>query len=159
MKIINLENWAESISKYLLKYMYNVKYKQYIQKIDTDEYNNIAEQCKIDKNNLLECINNIENYNLLEVIEEDNEDTLIGKEIERFKKELRKGEVKFKYYKVNGDIRDAVGTLNPDIIGKENMPNGDKEINYSDYNIRYFDLEKKDWRSFKVSNLISIIYE
>lgn len=158
MKINNLENWAESISKYLLKYMYNVKYKQYIQKIDTDEYNNISLQCEVDKKNLIDCINNIENYNLLE-IEKYSEDSLINKSIEEFKNELRKGKVRFKYYKVDGEIREAYGTLNKDIIGDENLPKGDKDIHVSEYNIRYFDLEKKAWRSFKSSNLISIIYE
>ena len=44
--------------------------------------------------------------------------------IETLKEQLRQGEVKFQFTKKNGEIRDARGTLNMDIIPQENHPKG-----------------------------------
>ena len=62
------------------------------------------------------------------------------------KAKMREGEVKFKYTKKNGEIREALGTLNSDVYGKENEPENQ---------IRYYDLNSKGWRSFIIDNLIS----
>lgn len=56
--------------------------------------------------------------------------------------------VNFTYKKVDGSIRDAVGTL-------ETVPTpkgGYRKPNYSILN--YFDLQQRDWRCCKVENLI-----
>lgn len=55
---------------------------------------------------------------------------------------LYKGVVKFKYQKLDGTIREAIGTLNPSLVGSEISPNREGEQ-------VYFDLEKNDFRCFK----------
>ena len=74
--------------------------------------------------------------------------------ISKFKKALHDGKVKFSYTKKDGSVRDAVGTLNIDIMGKENTPKG-TGYEIMDSNIRYYDLNSEGWRSFIVDNLIS----
>ena len=73
--------------------------------------------------------------------------------INDFKNALRKGVVNFKYKKKNGEIRDAKGTLNVEIMGEENTPKGTGYDNV-DTNIRYYDLNSEGWRSFIAENLI-----
>lgn len=73
--------------------------------------------------------------------------------INDFKNALRKGVVNFKYKKKNGEIRDAKGTLNVEIMGEENTPKG-TGYDIVDTNIRYYDLNSEGWRSFIVENLI-----
>lgn len=55
--------------------------------------------------------------------------------------------VAFSFKKVDGSIRNAVGTLNISYESK-----GGKAINYGVIN--YFDTEVNGWRSFKAENLI-----
>ena len=74
--------------------------------------------------------------------------------IPKFKKALHDGKVKFSYNKKDNSIRDAVGTLNIDVMGKENEPKG-TGYETTDSNIRYYDLNSKGWRSFIVDNLIN----
>ena len=73
--------------------------------------------------------------------------------IDDFKKALHEGKVKFSYTKKNGDLREAQGTLNLDIMGEDNKPKG-TGYEISDSNIRYFDLNSGGWRSFITDNLI-----
>lgn len=73
--------------------------------------------------------------------------------INDFKNALRKGVVNFKYKKKNGEIRDAKGTLNAEIMGEENTPKG-TGYDIVDTNIRYYDLNSEGWRSFIAENLI-----
>jgi len=59
---------------------------------------------------------------------------------------LAAGEVRFQYRKINGEIRQAVGTL-------KNMV----DENTSAFNstaMFYFDVEKRGFRSFAIANLI-----
>ena len=74
--------------------------------------------------------------------------------IKAFKKALHEGKVEFKYTKKNGEERIAIGTLNIDVMGKENEPKG-TGYEITDSNIRYYDLNSEGWRSFIVDNLIS----
>ena len=76
--------------------------------------------------------------------------------IDKFKKALHKGIVEFKYKKKNGEERIAKGTLNEDIIGKENLPKG-TGYDITNTNIRYYDLNSEGWRSFLVENFIDWI--
>lgn len=69
---------------------------------------------------------------------------------------LRKNQVVFKYKKVNGEIREAYGTLNVKIIGEENQPHNNDKYQASDEVIRYYDLNSNGWRSFRIENLISV---
>ena len=73
--------------------------------------------------------------------------------INEFKKALHKGKVKFSYIKKDGSIRDAVGTLNIDVMGEDNKPKG-TGYEITDSNIRYYDLNSEGWRSFITDNLI-----
>lgn len=77
--------------------------------------------------------------------------------IEKFKNALRKRIVEFKYNKKNGETRTARGTLNIDLIGQENTPNGTNSKTFPDNQIRYYDIDSKGWRSFLVENFIDWI--
>ena len=70
------------------------------------------------------------------------------------KAKMREGEVKFKYTKKNGEIREALGTLNSDVYGKKNEPTGNG-YKAPENQIRYYDLNSNGWRSFLIDNLIS----
>lgn len=66
-------------------------------------------------------------------------------------KNMKEGIVKFYFQKVNGEIREAWGTLNekylPQITGIDNRKK-------NDFVQVYFDTEKQEFRSFKKLNLI-----
>lgn len=62
--------------------------------------------------------------------------------------ELCIGVVKFKYKKIDGSIREAVGT-------RDNVPatkGSDRSPNYGI--LTYFDIEADGWRSAKIENLL-----
>lgn len=70
--------------------------------------------------------------------------------------ELKTGIKKFSFTKVDGTIREANGTCNIDIISEENaLPKG--VIKDNDNVIRYYDVDKGGWRSFKVDNFIEFL--
>lgn len=72
------------------------------------------------------------------------------------RKKLHEGIVSFKYRKVNGDERSAVGTLKMDVLEKyDAVPNGPSTNERPDY-IRYFDMNSEGWRSFKADHLLQI---
>ena len=54
----------------------------------------------------------------------------------------------FSYKKADGAIREAVGTLNPDLIPDKFKPK-DSSRN-TGTNLKYFDLEKEAWRSLQM---------
>lgn len=68
----------------------------------------------------------------------------------KLKSSLKSGEVKFRFKKVDGSIREALGTLN--LIVEKGEGNKTKTPNYGQ--IAYFDLQKGQYRSFKAENLI-----
>lgn len=59
---------------------------------------------------------------------------------------LAAGEVKFRYRKMNGEIREALGTLKNMVTETSSAFNGTAMF--------YFDIEKKGFRSFAVTNLV-----
>ena len=69
------------------------------------------------------------------------------------KQELRKREVKFSYWKKDGSVREARGTLNSEIYGKDNEPSGSGQV-VPENQVRYFDIGAQGWRSFLAENLI-----
>ena len=79
------------------------------------------------------------------------------------KNRLSKGEVKFSFRKLNDKLRRARGTVDLNTILKENpdFREWDKEYQplklKNPYVIRYYDLDKKNWRSCDVSRLLIII--
>ena len=75
--------------------------------------------------------------------------------IEQLVEQLRNSVVKFKYQKANGEFRDATGTLKMDNIPEEMHPtNSDYKTN--DSILKYFDMDKQSWRSFRKENIIEI---
>lgn len=69
-------------------------------------------------------------------------------------KAMREGVVTFYYYKSDGSIRKASGTLN-------NLPagitiGGKRATKPSYKTMSYFDIDKKGFRCFKVENLIAV---
>lgn len=68
----------------------------------------------------------------------------------RFQQKLRQGIVVFSFERADGSVRKARGTLQ----GTERFVKGTGKENYK--TVRYFDVDKHAFRSFKVENLIAI---
>lgn len=72
----------------------------------------------------------------------------------RFSQILKSGVVAFSYFKTDGSIRNAYGTLS-DI--PENILHGGKRMTKPSYKtFSYFDVEKNAFRCFRIENLISV---
>lgn len=69
---------------------------------------------------------------------------------------LRKGKVHLQFKKVNGDLRNMVGTLQEDFIPVSDIPTKDNDRSENKVSgiVVLYDLEVKGWRSFRVENLI-----
>lgn len=66
---------------------------------------------------------------------------------------LRSKECRVVFNKINGEQRDMVCTLNTQMIPEEKQPKTGKEYNTAV--IRAFDVNKQEFRSFRVENVIS----
>lgn len=70
----------------------------------------------------------------------------------KLRAKMRAGIVKFYYQKVSGEIREAFGTLCPDLLpetrGTERKPNPTIQV--------YFDTERGEYRCFKIANLTKL---
>lgn len=75
-------------------------------------------------------------------------------ELYRLAEKMRKGTVKFAYEKVGGGIRYATGTLFNVPAGVTNK--GKRLTKPSFKTFSYFDIDKQEFRSFKIENLITI---
>ena len=71
-----------------------------------------------------------------------------------FIEKLQKNIVIFRYKKRDGSIRKAEGTLHPKFLPP---PKSDKEFVRPEYQIVYYDLEKKSWRSFRSFEFVEIL--
>ena len=67
--------------------------------------------------------------------------------------ELRARTCRVIFTKVDGEERDMHCTLNMEFIPESKQPKGAKE--YADDVIRVFDINKQEFRSFRVENVIS----
>lgn len=69
----------------------------------------------------------------------------------------------FAYYKKDGSIRNAFGTLNMDLIPDEFHPKGEiklnEEVDFTASNLKYFDLDKNGWRSLPLDSSAVFIFE
>ena len=80
---------------------------------------------------------------------------------ERFRKMLSQGIWQFSYFKKEGGIRQARGTLDMSLIPEEHRPNTlsaaprDSAENYATF--PYYDLDKNAWRSFCLDLFIGFI--
>ena len=80
--------------------------------------------------------------------------SLNREERNEFIEKLQKNIIVFRYKKRDGSIRKAEGTLHPNFLPP---PKSDKEYVRPEYQIVYFDLEKKSWRSFRSFEFIEIL--
>ena len=77
------------------------------------------------------------------------------------REKLQQGETHFVFKKKDGSRREAVGTLNFDLIPKDDWPvtADDIDSDYKDKNegvVTYYDLEKMAWRCCKTANILEI---
>lgn len=68
----------------------------------------------------------------------------------KLREQMALGECKFYFKKVNGEIREAHGTLSTATIPQT----GDKKHKNNEAIQIYFDTDKMAWRSFKRANLV-----
>ena len=77
-------------------------------------------------------------------------------ELETMKKRMMRGEVvRFAYLKLNGEVRIAVGTLQPQAVEANTVGTGVPKRFFGMF--AYIDLEKMDWRGFKEERFIGTI--
>ena len=69
---------------------------------------------------------------------------------------MRSGAVEFSFIKVHGQIRDAVGTTNLDLIPEEKQPKGLVKHDEQYATVAFFDLEKGEWRCFRTEFFIDL---
>ena len=79
-----------------------------------------------------------------------------GIALETMKKRMMRGEcVRFAYMKLDGSVRIAVGTLQPQAVKANVIGTGIPKKFYGMF--AYLDLEKMAWRGFKEENFIGIV--
>lgn len=78
---------------------------------------------------------------------------------EDFRTKLRTGVWRFSFFKLDGSIREARGTLSPLLIPTDKLPSSGASLNKekSASSFPYFDLDKQEWRSFRLDNFIGFI--
>ena len=80
---------------------------------------------------------------------------------ESFRDQLRTGVYRFSYFKIDGSIREAVGTLDFSHIPAEPQPkplSGAPDVRPENYEtFRYYDLDAHGWRSFRLDNFIGFV--
>jgi hypothetical protein len=78
---------------------------------------------------------------------------------ELFRDTLSNSFARFTYYKKDGTLRTALGTRSPLLIPADKAPKcpqTKEEWEERAKSIPYFDLEKREWRSFNVLNFVSL---
>ena len=73
------------------------------------------------------------------------------------KEDLRKGILNVKFTKTNGEERDMICTLREDLIPMVSKSQSKRlEHQLSDEVVRVYDLEKEEWRSFRIDSIVSV---
>lgn len=67
---------------------------------------------------------------------------------------LNEGVVHLQFKKVNGDLRNMVGTRCFDRIPEDKHPKTEDKREQNETIVVLFDLEVNDWRSFRIENLV-----
>ena len=103
--------------------------------------------------------NEIVRYSVKNVVR-NNSDMLTATskaiELETMKKRMLRGEcVRFAYMKLDGTVRVAVGTLQPQAVKANVKGSGIPKRFFGTF--AYLDLEKMDWRGFKEERFIGTI--
>ena len=70
----------------------------------------------------------------------------------KLKVALHQGPVQFTYKKKDGEMRNAIGTLH----NVEHLFVGSDKFQNDIFTLRYYDLEKEDFRAMKMNNLVSV---
>ena len=84
---------------------------------------------------------------------------------ESFRNKLSSGIYRFSYFKKDGGIREAVGTLDPSLIPDDFAPKSGMDPNALEpaSTFRYYDLyadgDTGGWRSFRLDNFIGFVEE
>ena len=77
---------------------------------------------------------------------------------EDLKTQLQLGNVYFSFLKKNNTMKNVNGTLKEELIPKEKRIVNNKNKEY--VNLRFFDLDKKEWRSMpKDTKVVTLLYE
>jgi hypothetical protein len=80
---------------------------------------------------------------------------------ESFRNMLRTGSYRFSYFKKDGSIREAIGTLDLSRIPAEHQPkplSGAPDVRPENYEtFVYYDLSIPGWRSFRLDNFIGFV--
>ena len=66
-------------------------------------------------------------------------------------------ETKFKFTKKDGTEREARGTLNFNMIPEESTPKGTQTWEDPEDIVKYWDLDKEAWRSFRWEQFVEIV--
>jgi hypothetical protein len=77
---------------------------------------------------------------------------------ENFRNKLRTGIWRFSYFKVDGSIREAIGTLCGEYIPANQLPKGCEDVPTCDTFV-YYDIKAQGWRSFRLENFIGFVEE
>ena len=72
--------------------------------------------------------------------------------------EMRTRVVRFCYVKADNSLRDARGTLAPELIPTEHWPKGSAKRNPSPIVFTYYDREREQWRSMRRDRFVGLIY-
>jgi len=82
---------------------------------------------------------------------------------ESFRNKLHSGIYRFSYFKIDGSIREAVGTLDPALIPEEQRPKAFTTGEHEEYlfysTFCYYDLIAGGWRSFCLDLFIGFVEE
>jgi len=82
---------------------------------------------------------------------------------ESFRKKLQSGTYRFSYFKIDGSIREAVGTLDMSRIPEDKRPkslSSAPDVRPENYDtFPYYDLDAAGWRSFRLDNFIGFVEE
>lgn len=74
-------------------------------------------------------------------------------QVVRLRAALRAGATRFTFQKQDGEVREAFGTLNPALFQYEHKGSERAESLTA---IRYFDLDKNAWRSFRAERILKV---
>jgi len=79
---------------------------------------------------------------------------------ENFRDKLRTGIWRFSYFKKDGTLREAYGTLSADYIPTDRLPKNDSaEKGLTADTFVYYDIQAQGWRSFCLDNFIGFVEE
>ena len=78
-------------------------------------------------------------------------------QMQKLRKAMHNGIVRFRFIKLNGEVREALGTLHPLLIPADAAPKGTRTAAPQYTSIPFFDLEKQEWRAFRITEFEEVI--